>query len=560
MRWRTWAALDPEEHARRRGLLRTILIVQIGGMLFGGVAALAAWLMTPALDTFFSTLVPFLTVAICVWAYRWSARQWHLAVYFYLLVTMVLTLVGLYSFGGAQGPMGIFFIWIILMAGMLINLRASMEMALVSIFLYGLFAVGEPMGWLTLPPSFYARVSAYMFPLFFAMMFFLMALLTRLFGDSLNRALEQARQLAARLEEQIRQRQDMNLQLEDKNRQLVALAENQQRRAVQLQLAADVSRAITQVVEPEELLVRVVDLIRERFDFYYVGLFLLDDAGRQAVLRAGTGEAGRIMLERQHRLEAGGLSMVGWVSANRKARIALDVGQEAVRFANPLLPDTHSEMALPLLVGERVLGVLDVQSKLESAFSEEDVTVLQGVADQVGVALENARLFQQTRAALIQLEATNRLMVRQSWQSYTGRAGARRAVHQPGGEPAQEAEPLALPLELRGEQIGRVLVRRAGERAWTREELDTLQTIVTQTALAADNARLFEESQRLAARERTINEITARIRGSVTLEGILNSAIREISQATGAQYAAIKLELAETSGAKSVEASGAKVA
>jgi GAF domain-containing protein len=506
----------------------------------------------------FFALTPLVTVAIYVWAYRLSARHWYLAVYFYLSVTIALIGMWLYVFGGAQGPMGMFFIWTVLIAGMLIDLRAGLEVALVSIFLYGLFAVGELMGWLTLPLSLYTSVSAYLFPLLSVMMFFLMALLARLFGGSLNTAVERARQLAAHLEEQMRQRQDMSLQLEDKNRRLVALAESQQRRAAQLQLAAEVSRAITQVVEPEELLVRVVDLIRERFDFYYVGLFLLDEAGRQAVLRAGTGEAGRIMLERQHRLEAGGLSMVGWVSANRKARIALDVGQEAARFANPLLPDTHSEMALPLLVGERVLGVLDVQSRLESAFSEEDVTVLQGVADQVGVALENARLFQQTRAALTQLEATNRLMVRQSWQSYTGRAGARRAVHQPGGEPAQEVEPLALPLELRGEQIGRVLVRRAG--AWTREELDTLQAIVTQTALAADNARLFEESQRLASRERAINEITARIRGSVTLEGILNSAIREISQATGAQYAAIKLELAETSGSKAVEASGAQVA
>jgi GAF domain-containing protein/CheY-like chemotaxis protein len=164
-------------------------------------------------------------------------------------------------------------------------------------------------------------------------------------------------------------------------------------RAQQLATAADVSRASISVLNPDELIVQTVELIRNRFDLYYAAIFLADASGEWAMLRHATGEAGQELLRRGHRLEVGGQSMVGWAVANRKPRIALDVGQEAVRFANPLLPDTRSEMALPLAVGDAVLGALDVQSTQANAFSEADITALQTMADQVAIAIQNARLF-----------------------------------------------------------------------------------------------------------------------------------------------------------------------
>jgi ABC-type sugar transport system substrate-binding protein/putative methionine-R-sulfoxide reductase with GAF domain len=164
-------------------------------------------------------------------------------------------------------------------------------------------------------------------------------------------------------------------------------------RAQQLHTAAEVSRAVTSVLDPDTLLKEVVTLIGERFGFYYAGIFLLDEQEEYAVLRAGLGEPGRIMLERGHKLAVGGESMVGWTAANKRARIALDVGKEAIRFDNPLLPETRSEMALPLQIGGRLVGVLDVQSVRPSAFSEEDIAVLQTMADQLAAAIENARLF-----------------------------------------------------------------------------------------------------------------------------------------------------------------------
>ena len=164
-----------------------------------------------------------------------------------------------------------------------------------------------------------------------------------------------------------------------------------QRRAILLEASAEIGRVITSIFDVDELLHRTVNLIRERFGFYHAGIFLIDENGEWAVLREATGEAGEKMKAQGHRLRVGGTSMVGWTALHRRPRIALDVGEDAVHFDNPLLPYTRSEVTLPLMVGGRLLGVLDVQSTEEAAFDEDDVRALQSMADQIAVALENAR-------------------------------------------------------------------------------------------------------------------------------------------------------------------------
>jgi signal transduction histidine kinase len=189
------------------------------------------------------------------------------------------------------------------------------------------------------------------------------------------------------------------------------------RRATLLNAAAQVSRNISSILDLDTLLTRTVDIICDEYGFYYAGIFLVEtlaDNKRWAVLKAGRGKAGRIMIENHHKLEVGGRSMIGACTALNEARIALDVGKEAVWFNNPFLPDTRSEMALPLAIGGMVIGALTVQSTAEAAFSVEDVFSLQAMADQLAVAINNARLhrqnaqlFQQAarRAALLQAGA-----------------------------------------------------------------------------------------------------------------------------------------------------------
>jgi two-component system NtrC family sensor kinase len=169
-----------------------------------------------------------------------------------------------------------------------------------------------------------------------------------------------------------------------------------------LQTAAEVARATTSVLEPDKLLHQTVDLVRDRFDLYYVGLFLLDEERRFAVLRAGTGEAGQKMLAQGHRLEIDGDSVIGQCTSKAEACIALDVGEEAVRFDSPLLPETRSEMALPLRARGEIIGALDVQSREPEAFSDQDVAVLQTLADQVATAISNARLYDQAQKEIIE--------------------------------------------------------------------------------------------------------------------------------------------------------------
>ncbi len=191
----------------------------------------------------------------------------------------------------------------------------------------------------------------------------------------------------------------------------VRLLQESRHRTSQLATAAEVARVATSILDLQQLLSEAVELVREQFNLYYVGVFLVDETGRWAVLRAGTGEAGRKMLEMGHKLEVGGSSMIGWCTAYGKPRIALDVGKEAARFDNPLLPKTRSEMALPLLSRERVIGAMTVQSDRPAAFTLEDIKVLQTVANQLATAIENAYLYQESLRRQAQAWALREVML-----------------------------------------------------------------------------------------------------------------------------------------------------
>jgi len=189
---------------------------------------------------------------------------------------------------------------------------------------------------------------------------------------------------------------------------LVAL----ERRSAQLQAAAEVSRAASSILDPDELIQQVVDLAQERFGLYYAGLFMIEQtkqAGEWAVLKAGTGDAGRNMVEEAHKLQVGGKSMVGWCAANKQARIVMDVEEEPMRYVNPHLPETRSEMALPLISGGQAIGAMTIQSTQAAAFSEEDIATLQTMADQLAAAIDNARLYETTQARAEELAGLNEL-------------------------------------------------------------------------------------------------------------------------------------------------------
>jgi GAF domain-containing protein len=339
-----------------------------------------------------------------------------------------------------------------------------------------------------------------------------------------------------------------------------------ERQSAYLQASAEVGRAATSILEIDRLIGQVVDLVRERFSLYYVGLFLVDSTGEWAVLRAGTGTAGQAMLARGHRLKIGGGSMIGWSVANAQARVALEAGEDAVRLATAELPETRSEAALPLRSRGRVLGAVTVQSSWPGAFDETVIAVLQAMADQVAVAIDNARLFAESQTAVETARRAYGEVSRRDWNQLLGTRpqwGYRYAnqsvvpaekTWRPEMLEAIQAgqmlesntgeQALAMPLRVRDQVVGALRFSK-GEKGgnWTADEIVLIETLTEQLGVALESARLYQDTQRRAARERLVNEVTARIRSSMTLEAVLNSAVREIGHLVEANYAAIDLEL-----------------
>jgi GAF domain-containing protein/HAMP domain-containing protein len=319
-----------------------------------------------------------------------------------------------------------------------------------------------------------------------------------------------------------------------------------------LHAAAEVSRATTSLRDPDELLRQVVDLVQERFNLYYVGLFLLDEARQWAVLRAGTGEAGQTMLSRGHRLSVAGESMIGRCVADDEARIALDVGREPIRFDNPLLPHTRSEMALPLHSRGQVIGAMTVQSAVEAAFDAADIAVMQTMADQVAIAIDNARLFVETQAALKEMEAVHRQYLHEAWATYTPITGTtyyetaprtgEAALRGMGTDRSESRSALVAPVTLRGEEIGMLAVEDdSGTRQWTAEEVTRVQAVTNRLALAAENLRLLEETRRRAAQERLVGEVTAQVRQTLDVDSVLRTAVREMAAALGVAKVEVRM-------------------
>lgn len=336
------------------------------------------------------------------------------------------------------------------------------------------------------------------------------------------------------------------------------------RRTAYLEATADVGQAASSILEADQLMQEVVELIRERFGLYYVGLFEVDPSGEWAVLRAGTGAAGSAMLARSHRIRVGE-GMIGWSVEHGQSRVALVAEEDTLRLATAELPETRSEAALPLRSRGQVIGALTVQHRQPGAFDVDTLAVLQTMADQVAVALDNARLFTESREAL---ETTRRafgemshqawrqlLRPRQEWgyryvhQTVAPVQGERRPVMlraQHTGQTVrgdgQEATSLAVPLRVRDEVVGVLGFRKGEGETWTEEETGLLETFATQLEMALEGARLYQDVQRRAAEDRLVGEITARLRATMDVDTVLQTAVREMGSALGIERVELRLE------------------
>ncbi len=340
-------------------------------------------------------------------------------------------------------------------------------------------------------------------------------------------------------------------------------------RSNQLRTVAEVARSIVTSQDLDSLLDSITTLISARFGFYHVGIFLVDDRNEFAVLRAANSEGGKRMLARNHKLEIGRIGIVGYVTGTGEPRIATDVGEDATYFNNPDLPLTRSEMALPLRVGNQIIGALDVQSTDANSFSQDDIDLFSTLADQVSVAIYNNRLYNETVRALGEAEATHQRYLQKEWTSdlatrknrayrYTPLGLEDTAesidVHQEGltpGHPTSvvETQPdgsgrlvMTVPILERGVTIGAIRIQdQRDDRTWTEDERLSVQSIAQQVGSALETARLFEKTVQRAEREQKVLEITSKIRSTNDPQEMLAIAAAELQKALGATRAQISL-------------------
>ena len=349
--------------------------------------------------------------------------------------------------------------------------------------------------------------------------------------------------LLSKTNEELRQREselkmyqlDLEEHVNKRTTELVIANQRNERRSAQFESIARIAHAISSTQVMSKLLPQITEAISEQFGFYHVGIFLLDSHMEYAILVAANSAGGKRMLDRNHRLRIGESGIVGFVTNAGQPRVALDVGLDAAFFNNPDLPDTHSEMALPLRIGAEIIGALDVQSVETNAFSQEDISILSTLADQVSIAIQNARSYQQSREALAQAEAASAQMSGQQWKRFFATQPAEgfvfdgvdtKSITSPD---RQGAHSLAIPLTLRGTRIGTLKLSASDPaRAWTEDEIVIAQAAAERTALAVESARLLQDAQKRAAKERTISDISAKIGGLVNIENILQTAIHEL--------------------------------
>jgi GAF domain-containing protein len=358
----------------------------------------------------------------------------------------------------------------------------------------------------------------------------------------INRELES---LSNELEQRVKIRTE---ELETANQQAA-------RRTEQLTAIAELARSLTDIQDLESLLPAITAFVSQRLNYYHVGIFLNDEGEIYSVLRAANSAGGKEMIARGHRLRIGTEGMVGYVVNTGHPRIALDVGSDAVYFDNPELPDTHSEMALPLRLGPEIIGALDIQSTEANAFSAEDMAIFSTLADQIAIAIQNARLLAQAQSALKDVEEAYAQQTGKAWQDFS-KTQSIAGYYFDGLEPKPLTNgtksknkfdaKLTLPMRLRGQTIGRLKFKNSNDnRIWSKEEISLAEAALERAAIALENARLLEEAQRRATKERVISEGATRVSAALDVESVLQATAKELERALGGSEVIIQLESEE---------------
>lgn len=488
---------------------RFLAIVLQGACVLGFVA-IALYLLTSAPPAYKVLAVATYAILILVTLFRRLAYTVRAGVFLFLLFFAAFS--SLIDYGIAEGS--ILFLGFIVMTSLLFSPRIGIY-AIVAVTLLIILIFG----WTRISLPDVARLAAILL-----VVSAITALGLHTFQDEFSKTQRAARQSfeilrteRASLEERVEQR-----------------TAGLTRKTEQLRAISYIARQTAEVQDLASLLETLARLISEQFGFYHTGIFLLHESGNQVMLQAVSSEGGKRILEQGYSHVVGAPGIIGSVAAQKKPRIALDMGEGAVLFNNPDLPLTRSQIALPLLIRNRLLGVLDIQSDTPQAFGTEDLDILQTLSDQVAIAIENARLLEETQTAMIQLEALTSLRTHEAWfQKLHERSRA--FTYTPLGLRAENSSvgsdnSIRAAIVLRGRKIGTISIARKGEGRWSKLDEGLLEEVAGQVGLAVDHIRLLEEATQRARLEQTVGKLANQFGQSLDLDTLLQTAARELGQ------------------------------
>jgi len=486
------------------------LRVVLQGSCILGFIAIMLYLFTPASPLY--KIMAVATYGILILVTLFTRLSYNIRASVFLFLLFFAGLSSLFDYGIAEAS--ILFLGFIVMTGLLFSPRMGMY-SIIAITVLLLLVFGWPNS--SLMDS--ARLTAILL-----VVSMIIAIGLHTFQDEFVKTQRAARQTLDTLREE---RSTLEARVEERTAGLA-------RKTEQLRATSYIARKTAEVQDLATLLETVAHLVTDQFGFYHTGIFLINESGNRVVLQAASSEGGQRMVERGHSLTIGMQGIVGYVAAQKKPRIALDVGTDAVFFNNPDLPLTRSEVALPLLIRNKILGVLDIQSDRPQAFSVDDTDVLQTLSDQIAIAIENARLLDETQAAIMQLEALTSIRTQEAWTQKL-REQDRAFTYTPLGLRAEKLSPnssnaMSAPIVLRGRKIGNISIARKGEAKWSRLDEGLLAEVASQVGLAVDNIRLLEEATQRARQEQTVGKLAAQFSQSLDLDTLLQTAARELGQ------------------------------
>ena len=494
-----------------------IISLLIGVLLFGAVALLPALNASESIvidGIFISTYIVVALTTIFKFTYNIRATAFLMSVY-------ILGIGELISLG-ILGDGLFYFIALVVFATMLISPRAGIVSIVVSVLTFivvGWFMINggfDPLFPVVAPAKLADWISATAALIMFG------AVIIIGFGQLEKEFAGAQSQIASTLDELREERNNLENRVQE--------------RTVQLRRINEVERAVAAILDINDILPLAAKYIQNEFDFYYTAVYLLDINGQWAELKEAVGETGKVMLERKHRVNTNGKSLVAQVIRSKTGQILQDTTQ--IRLENPLFPYTRSLIVVPLVVGDTILGALEMHSSKDNEFLPQDLDAYQNMANGVSIAIENARLFQEAQQSIMEMRATQRQYLETAWSSLASEKSLDYAL---GDADLANSNVLEVPLALRNQTIGQVVASGANE--WTNEQKSLIEAIAAQATLALENARLVESSQFTAAQERLTNEIIAKIWASPNLDGILQTTVRELGRNLEASEVEIEVSM-----------------